>query len=470
MRNIKISDITLRKMIEEGKTPVSFNEKTEIVKSLDKLNVGVIECAPIVNGKKDILFLHTVSMLVKNSVLACPAALNEASVEETYDAIKNASAPRLILSVPVSTVQMEYLCKMKPDKVLDLITNLTAKASSLCSDVELEFLDATRAEKEFLTKAIAAAASAGAKAITVCDNAGDMLPDEFSAFIRSIKENSDLDNIELYALCNDKLGMACACAASAIAAGVDGIKASVTGEGIPAINAISDIIRERGAALDAETSINVTKIGHVIEKLRFLKDSKNTSTVFDSGTGKENYGDVTFGADTTISDVATAVQKIGYELSDDDVKNVYDEIMKTASKKAVGTRELDTIIASVAMQVPSTYKIKSFVINSGDIITPTANVELYKNGEVLRGFCIGDGPIDAAFLAIEKITGHHYELDDFQIKSVTQGFEAMGSAVVKLRHNGKIFSGSGISTDIVGASIYAYISALNKITYEEGIS
>jgi 2-isopropylmalate synthase len=168
--------------------------------------------------------------------------------------------------------------------------------------------------------------------------------------------------------------------------------------------------------------------------------------------------------------VATAIQKIGYELSDDDVKNVYDEIMKTASKKAVGTKELDTIIASVAMQVPSTYKIKSFVINSGDIITPTANVELYKNNEVLRGFCIGDGPIDAAFLAIEKITGHHYELDDFQIKSVTQGFEAMGSAVVKLRHNGKIFSGSGISTDIVGASIYAYISALNKITYEEGIS
>lgn len=474
MRNIEISDITLRKMIEEGKTPVSFNEKTEIVKSLDKLNVSVIETAPIINGKKDVLFLHTVSMLAKNSILACPCELNEKSVEETYDAIKNAVKPRLVISVPVSTVQMEYVCKMKPDKVLELIKTLTEKAHSLCSDVEVEMLDSTRAEKEFLCQAVETAVNAGASTITVCDDAGDMLPGEYADFVEDIKKSVNVDwsdnGVKLFTVCSDKLGMACACAASAIVAGASGIKATVNGEGVPSIKAISDIIRERGAALNAQSSINVTKLEHVIEKMRFLKDTKNTTIVFDSGTGSEAFEAIIFGADTTISDVANAVQKIGYELSDDDVKNVYDELMKTAAKKAVGTKELDSIIASVAMQVPPTFKVKSFVINSGDVITPTANVELYKNGEVLRGFCIGYGPIDAAFLAIEKITGHHYELDDFQIKSVTQGFEAMGSAVVKLRHNGKIFSGIGTSTDIVGASIYAYISALNKITYEEGIS
>lgn len=121
------------------------------------------------------------------------------------------------------------------------------------------------------------------------------------------------------------------------------------------------------------------------------------------------------------------------------------------------------------MQVAPTYKLASYVINSGDIITPTANIELTKDGESLRGFCIGDGPIDASFLAIEKITGHHYELDDFRIRSVTRGHEAMGSTLVKLRHNGKVFSGSGISTDIVGASINAYINALNKICFEEEV-
>jgi 2-isopropylmalate synthase len=94
---------------------------------------------------------------------------------------------------------------------------------------------------------------------------------------------------------------------------------------------------------------------------------------------------------------------------------------------------------------------------------------LEKNGENLQGIAIGDGPIDAAFLAIEQIIGHHYELDDFQIQAVTEGYEAMGGALVKLRSNGKIFSGRGVSTDIIGASIRAYINALNKIVYEENM-
>jgi len=135
-------------------------------------------------------------------------------------------------------------------------------------------------------------------------------------------------------------------------------------------------------------------------------------------------------------------------------------------KNFVGTRELDAIVASAAMQVPSTYRIVSYVINSGNVITATANLTLEKNGNKLRSVAIGDGPVDAAFLAIEQIIGYHYELDDFQIQTVTEGREAMGSALVKLRANGKIYSGNGISTDIIGASIRAYISALNKIVYE----
>ena len=135
--------------------------------------------------------------------------------------------------------------------------------------------------------------------------------------------------------------------------------------------------------------------------------------------------------------------------------------------KSKAVRELDAIIASTAMQVPSRYRLENFVSNSGNIISATANVLLDRNGEKLRGVCIGDGPIDAAFLAIEQIIGRHYELDDFQIQSVTEGREAMGSALVKLRSDGKLYSGKGISTDIIGASIRAYLNAVNKIVYEE---
>ena len=119
------------------------------------------------------------------------------------------------------------------------------------------------------------------------------------------------------------------------------------------------------------------------------------------------------------------------------------------------------------MQVPPTYVMESYVVTAGNTISATAHLKLHKQSKVLEGVSIGDGPIDAAFLAVEQITGQHYELDDFQIQAVTEGREAMGQTVVKLRANGKVYSGRGISTDIVGASIHAYINALNKIVYEE---
>ena len=123
----------------------------------------------------------------------------------------------------------------------------------------------------------------------------------------------------------------------------------------------------------------------------------------------------------------------------------------------------------MALQVPPTYTLKGFVINSGSQMRSTAHIAVEKDGRELRGLCAGDGPIDAAFLAIEQIAGTHYELDDFQIQAVTEGREAMGSAFVKLRSGAKLYSGSGISTDIIDAAIHAYISALNKIAYEEAV-
>ena len=120
------------------------------------------------------------------------------------------------------------------------------------------------------------------------------------------------------------------------------------------------------------------------------------------------------------------------------------------------------------MQVPPRYVLVSYVINSGNVIKATAHITLEKDGELVSGLCTGDGPIDASFLAVESIIGHHYELDDFQIQAVTEGKEAMGSALVRLRSGGKLYAGRGISTDIIGSSIRAYLSAVNKIVYEEG--
>ena len=136
-------------------------------------------------------------------------------------------------------------------------------------------------------------------------------------------------------------------------------------------------------------------------------------------------------------------------------------------KAKLEAKELEAIIASSALQAPPTYHLVSYVVNSGNLVAATSHIVLEKEGKKIQGVCIGDGPIDASFLAIEQILGRHYELDDFQIQSVTEGREAMGDALVKLRAGGKLYSGRGISTDVIGASINAYLNALNKIAYEE---
>ena len=131
------------------------------------------------------------------------------------------------------------------------------------------------------------------------------------------------------------------------------------------------------------------------------------------------------------------------------------------------SREIDAIVASSALQVPATYKLDDYIINGGHSIGATSRIRLVRDGEKLESVAIGDGPVDASILAIEQIIGKHYELDDFQVQSVTQGREAMGETVVRLRSEGKVYSGRGLSTDIIGSSIRAYINALNKIVYEE---
>ena len=130
-------------------------------------------------------------------------------------------------------------------------------------------------------------------------------------------------------------------------------------------------------------------------------------------------------------------------------------------------KELDALIATEAMQVPPAYEVSQYVINTGNGIGAIAHMKLKRHDQPLEGIAAGDGVVDAAFLALEKAVGRHFELDNFQVQAITEGQKAMGETIVRLRSEGRLYSGRGISTDIVGASIMAYINALNKIVFEE---
>ena len=262
--------------------------------------------------------------------------------------------------------------------------------------------------------------------------------------------------------------MAISTVLAAVKLGVDEIKAASCKCEVPSLEAILKILRARGDSMDVCVDVSLTEFGRVSRQIEWICDGKTgaSNTAIEGGNNEESYTLIEFADINTVSDT---VVSLGYDLSDEDMMNVYEEFKRAASKKVINLRELDAIVASSAMQVPATYKLVSYVINSGNVISSTANILLEKDGRNFAGVCIGDGPIDAAFLAIEQILGHHYELDDFRIQSVTEGREAIGNAIVKLKADGKVYSGNGLSTDIIGASIRAYISAVNKIVFEQNV-
>ena len=469
MRNVKITDMTLRQCANSAEAALSFKEKLEVAKALDKMKVDYIEASPLINIKTDALLMRTISTTVENCGVSMPVGYTIEEVDAAWAAISKAKKPRLQVIVPLSTVQMEYVCRKKPAAVLEMIKDLVTRCKTYCDDIDFTADDASRAEPEFLKKAIELAVSCGASTVTISDTAGSMLPNEFGAFIKGLRDSIPaLDSVNLAAQCLNELNMAAACAVTAVDAGVCEIKATSVGTSTATISDIARIIRMRGEDFGIGCGINMMEINRLTNQIEWLTRSKKSgASPFDTGISASHGSDFILNSYDTIEAVSKAALQLGYELSDDDLNKVFESFKNVADKKEVSARELDAIIASVALQVPPTYRLVSYVINSGNIISATASLVLEKDGKELRGLCAGDGSIDSAFLAIEQIVGTHYELDDFQIQAVTEGREAVGTSVVKLRANGKLYSGRGISTDIIGASIHAYINALNKIVYEE---
>lgn len=471
MRNISISDITMKNADAAPDFSLSFKEKIELAKLLDRLNVSVIELSPIQNRKIDSLLIKSIAAAVKHGSVAVPVTPEEDSIKITWAALKEAKYPRLQLKAPMSPAQMEYFWHKKPDKMIEAISEIISECKKLCPEVEFIADDACRAEKEFLCRAVRTAIEAGATTVTICDAAGLMFPEEFSHFIEALKHSvPELEMVRMGVLCSNEISMAGACAMAAIRAGASEIKTASGISGVTRLSEMAAILRARGDSFGVDSDLRYSEVKRITSQIDWMcSTSRSKYSPFDSGVqDASSVQDMVLGVHDDMSAVLKVVEKIGYELSEEDGAKVYEAFRRIVAKKgSVSAKELDTIVASAALQVPPTYRLNYYVINCGNSIAASAHIQMSKGEENIEGICLGDGPIDAAFLAIEQIIGHHYELDDFQIQSVTEGREAMGETIVRLRSNGKIYSGRGISTDIVGASINAYINALNKIVYEE---
>ena len=457
MKQIVVSDRTLA-----CERKFSFKEKLEIARLLEKIRVDVIELPPVKDARADPLCVRTLSAFVKDAVVSVEAGLDAESVKLAAEALSATKRGRIRIALPLSPVGMEYTAHKKPQKMIEWIREIVGQAKAAVADVEFEAIDATRAEEAFLLDAIKAAVEAGAGCVTLSDTAASMMPDNFAAFVGRI---ADQAGVPVFVSASDLNGLAVACALLSVREKASGVKVAVGG-GITELSTFSDLIRNRGGDLGLSSRLAVTELHRTVRQIEWIgggrKDAAPTGV-----TKTEDEGAIKLEPESDGEAIAAAVAGLGYDLSDEDLALVSNEVRRVAGKKTVGVRELEAIIASAALQVPATYQLDNYVINSGNIISASAQITLSANGKSLHGVAIGDGPIDAAFRALENVIGHRYELDDFKIQAITEGQEAVGSALIRLRSAGKLYSGNGVSTDILGAAIRAYLNAVNKIVYEE---
>ena len=460
MRNVTIYDSTL-----QGCEGLSFKNRLDLARELDGVGVDCIIAASPEKGQEEALLVRTLSQMLRRSSLAVSVGLSRAEAERAAQELKNALHPLLIVSVPVSAAGMEYESGVRPDKLPEALR----AQFEVCKELRLPFCfearDASRAQPELLNALVSAAVSAGAASVILCDSEGSRLPWEFSALLRA--PLAAAGKTPVIAECADRLHLGTASAVSALCAGAAGVKLSLAEDGLPALGAVAAALRERGASLELACRLNMTGLDAALERAKAsMSGARRSTSPFDNGAGAP-LTDLSLTADADIGMVAQAVRRLGYELEPEDLTSVYESFCRIAEKKSVDARDLDAIVSDAALQVPPVYKLKSYVIHAGNTISAIADIHLERDGKLLRGIAPGDGSVDAAFLALEQIAGCHYELDDFRISAVTEGREAMGSAFVKLRSGGRLYAGSGLSTDIIGACIHAYLAALNKIAYED---
>lgn len=455
MARIIVSDATVARCAKES----TFRKKTETALLLEKAGVDVVELGRMNDSKEDSVVFKTVASLLKKSVVCADGGETEKSIERTWNAIKTAAHPMLKISLCTSVVLMEYSYHIKNEKLLEKVKKLVSFASGLCENVEFEAVDASRTDIGFLKEICKTAEESGAVRITLCDTAGILTPDEIEKTVAEVV--GAVKDAKIGVEVSNRLQMAVSDAVFAFGAGAEAVTTSFS-ECSLTFDALADLQRERGDDFGFITGLDLTCVNKTAEDIR---------TWGDLGVGDEKKiasGEtLVLTVDSSVADVADAVKSLGYELNDDDLGKVFNEFAKVASsRETVGKEELEAMIAANTMQVPETYRLTDYLINCSDSMKALAHVSLDGGDTVFEGVGTGDGPIDAAFSALEQAIGHHYELDNFRIRAVTKGHGAVGSAFVRLRSEGVLYPGMGVSTDIVGASIRAYISALNKIVYE----
>ena len=495
-RKIKIFDTTLRDGEQSPGCSMNLNEKLKIAQQLERLRVDTIEAGFAISSPGDFESVKAIAEIIKDCSVASLCRAVKRDIDAAYEAVKGAVNPVIHTFIATSDLHMQYKLQMKPEDVLERIREMVTYSRSLLPNVEFSAEDASRSDRAFLKKAVEIAIACGATVINIPDTVGYATPAEMYDLITYLRKNVDnIDKVDLSVHCHDDLGMAVANSIAAVEAGASQVECTINGIGERAGNsALEEVvmgIHTRGQYLDAYTDIDTTQIYRSSNKLSRIigvNIPPNKAIVganaFAHEAGIHQHGvmknrltyeimtpesiglvksNMVLGKHSGSHAFKERLNELGYRLNEDEIEAAFEEFKQLCDKKKeVTDYDIEALVEHKSQTVKH-YKLEKYIINSGNTIMSTANIVLNHDGDMVEKVSLGDGPVDAAYKAIEKIVNIQIELLDYKIKSVSQGEDALGEVTVKVNHNGNIYIGRGLSTDILESSILALLHAVNKI-------
>ncbi len=497
-KNIKIFDTTLRDGEQSPGCSMNLPEKIEIARQLERLKVDVIEAGFAIASPGDFEAVRAVALAVKTPVVCSLSRMVEADILRAAEAVKVAANPRIHTFIATSDLHLEHKLKMSHNKVLDTIDEMVALAKRHCDDVEFSAEDASRSDIAFLCEAVSRAIKAGATVINLPDTVGYSTPGEmfelFSAVSKGVK---DIDKVTLSAHGHNDLGLGVANSLAAMMGGATQIECTVNGIGERAGNAALEeivmAIATRSEFYGATTNLDTTQLyrtSRLLSQIIGVNVVPNKAIVganaFAHESGIHQHGvlanrktyeimtpesvgyssnKMVLGKHSGRHAFSDRLKQLGFDLPKVEQDAAFEKFkMLCDKKKSITDRDIEAIVGNHVVEEQSKFTLESFVVNAGTHIDATATIKLTRDdGAVKVRTALGSGQIEAAYNAINKIAGFVPTLEDYQIHAVSEGEDAQGEVTVKLSHNDKIYTARGVSTDVVEASILAYIGGINKV-------
>ena len=495
MKHIQILDTTLRDGEQTPGVALGASEKLEIAQYLSKLKVDAIEAGFPVASAGDFKAVSTVAEKIKGCVISALARATEHDIDIARDALKKAEQARIHTFIATSDIHMQYKLKMTPEEVLQAAKKAVCYARNFVDQIEFSAEDASRSDWDFLCRVYETAIGAGATIINVPDTVGYSTPEEFGSMIKYLYENiSNMDKAIISVHCHNDLGLAVANSLAAIKNGATQIECTINGLGERAGNtALEEIVmalRTKPSFYQADCNIDSKQIyraSRLVSTLTGVVVQPNKAVVGDNAfaheSGIHQHGvlnnpltyeimspesigisrnSIVLGKHSGKHAFEEKLISLGYELSSDEISKLFIRFKDLADKKKViFDRDIEALVAEKSSFKPEWFRLLYHQVNSSNKARATAVVSLESSSGELEAVSFGDGPIDALFKAVEKATGMKIILKDFQLKAVTSGMDALGEATIWIEHEGKVFSGRGLSTDVIEASVRGYVSAIN---------